>query len=59
MQYTVIQVRPQDVEKEINAMAAMGWRVISQSESKWEIKQCFGCSNTVDSIVNVIMGKER
>lgn len=58
MQYTVVSTRPQDVEKKINAMAAQGWKVVSQSESKWEIKKCFGFSNQVDSVINVIMVKE-
>lgn len=58
MQYTVVQVQPKDVQAKINAMAAQGWTVVSSSESKWEIRKCFGLSNTVDSIMNVIMAKE-
>ena len=58
MQYTVIQTQPKDLEKKINAMAAQGWKVISQSESTWPIKKCFGFSNYVDSVINVTMGKE-
>lgn len=58
MQYTVIQVQPKDVEKKVNAMAAQGWKVVSHSESKWEIRKCFGLSNKVDSIMNVIMAKD-
>lgn len=58
MQYTVVQVQPKDVQAKINAMAAQGWKVVSSSESKWEIRKCFGLSNTVDSIMNVIMCKE-
>ena len=57
MPYTVVQTRPEEVEKKINAHAAQGWRVVSQSESKWEIKKCFGLSNTVDSVINVILEK--
>lgn len=58
MQYTVVQVQPKDVQAKINAMAAQGWKVVSSSESKWEIRKCFGFSNTVDSVMNVIMVKE-
>lgn len=56
--YTVIQVRPKDAQKQINALAAQGWKVVSSSESTWVIKKCFGFSNTVDSILNVILVKE-
>lgn len=58
MQYTVIQVQPKDAEAKINAMAAQGWKVVSQSESKWEIRKCLGFSNTVDSVMNITMVKE-
>lgn len=58
MQYTLIQCQPKDAEKKINALAAEGWKVVSQSESTWVIKKCFGCSNYVDSIINVILVKE-
>lgn len=56
--YTVIQVRPKDAQKQINALAAQGWKVVSSSESTWVIKKCLGFSNTVDSILNVILVKE-
>lgn len=58
MRYTVVQTTPQEVEKKINALATQGWKVVSQSESKWEIRRCFGFSNSVDSVINVIMAKE-
>ena len=58
MQYTVLQIRPEEAEKKINALAAQGWKVVSSSESKWEIRKCFGLSNTVDSVINVILVKE-
>lgn len=58
MHYTVVQTTPQEVEKKINALAAQGWKVVSQSESKWEIRKCCGFSNRVDSVINVIMAKE-
>lgn len=58
MSYTVVQARPEEIQKKVNALAAQGWRVVSQSESKWEIRKCCGFSNTVDSVINVIMVKE-
>lgn len=58
MQYTVLQVQPKDVEKKLNALAMQGWKVVSSSESTWTIKKCFGLSNTVDSIINIILVKD-
>ena len=58
MQYTILQCRPKDAEKKLNALAAEGWKVVSQSESTWEIKKCFGFSNVVDSIINITLVKE-
>ena len=58
MQYTVLQVQPKAAEKKLNELAAQGWKVVSSSESTWTIKKCFGCSNYVDSIINVILVKE-
>lgn len=58
MQYIVIQCQPKDAQKKLNALAADGWKVVFQSESTWEIKKCFGLSNTVDSIINIILVKE-
>ncbi len=58
MKYTVLQCRPKDAEREINKLAAQGWKVVSSSESVWEIKKCFGLSNTVDSIITIVLGKE-
>lgn len=58
MQYTVVETTPNEAQKKINALAAQGWKVISQSESKWEIRKCCGFSNRIDSVINVIMGKE-
>ena len=57
-QYTNLQVRPKDLEKKVNALAAQGWRVVAQSESTWIIRKCCGLSNTVDSIINVTLEKE-
>ena len=57
MQYVHLEVRPKDFEKKVNALAAEGWKVISQSESTWTIHKCCGLSNTVDSIINVTLGK--
>ena len=58
MQYTILQCRPKDAEKKLNVLAADGWRVVSQSESTWEIKKCFGLSNTVDSIINITLARD-
>jgi len=58
MKYTLIQCKPNEAEKKINALAAQGWKVVSQSESTWTFKKCFGLSSTVDSLLNVIMVKE-
>ena len=57
MQYIHLEVRPKDFEKKVNALAAEGWKVVSQSESTWTIHKCCGLSNTVDSIINVTLGK--
>lgn len=56
--YMVLQVQPKDAEKKLNELAAQGWKVVSSSESTWTIKKCFGCSNYVDSIINIILVKE-
>lgn len=58
MKYVCIQARPKDLEKRLNALAEEGWKVVSQSESTWVIKKCFGLSNTVDSIINVTLVRE-
>ncbi len=58
MKYTVLQVRPKEVNKKVNELAAQGWKVVSSSESVWIIRKCFGLSKTEDSIINVIMSKE-
>lgn len=58
MTYTVVQVRPAELEKKVNALAAQGWRVVAQSETAWPIKKCFGFSTTVDAIINVTLCKE-
>ena len=58
MQYTILQCRPKDAEKKLNALAADGWKVVSQSESTWTIQKCFGFSNVVDSIINITLVKE-
>ena len=58
MQYTVISARPKDLEKKLNQLAADGWKVVSQSETAWVIKKCFGLSNTTDAIINVTLVKE-
>lgn len=58
MQYIVIQSRPKGVEKRLNALAQEGWKVVSSSESTWVITKCFGLSNAVDSIINIILAKE-
>ena len=57
MVYTHLEVRPKDFDKKVNAMAQQGWKVVSQSESTWEIHKCCGLSNTVDSIINVTLAK--
>ena len=56
--YTVLQVQPKDAQKKLNELAAQGWRVVSSSESTWTIRKCFGLSNTVDSILNIILVKD-
>ena len=58
MKYIVVQLRPKEAEKKLNEYAAAGWRVVSSSESTWTIKKCFGFSNTVDSLLNIILCKE-
>ena len=58
MQYTILQCRPKDAEKKLNALAANGWRVVSQSESTWAIKKCFGLSKPIDTILNIILVKD-
>ena len=58
MQYTILQCRPKDAEKKLNALAAEGWKVVAQSESTWVIKRCFGLSNVLDSIINITLVKE-
>lgn len=58
MIYTVLQCRPKDAEKKLNALANEGWRVVAQSESTWTIKRCFGLSHEVDSILNITLVKE-
>lgn len=57
MEYCLLEVRPKDFEKKVNALAAQGWKVISQSESTWTIRKCCGFSTTVDSIINVTLGR--
>lgn len=56
--YTLVQCKPNEAEKKINALAAQGWKVVSQSESAWTFNKCFGLSTTVDSLLNVILAKE-
>ena len=58
MKYTLIQCQPKEAEKKINALAAQGYKVVSQSESVWTIRKCFGLSVTVDAILNIILVKE-
>lgn len=57
MQYTILQVRPAEAEKKLNALAAQGWKVVSSSESTWVFSKCFGLSNTRDSMLNIILVK--
>lgn len=57
MEYTHLEVRPKDFDKKVNALAAEGWKVVAQSESAWVINKCCGLSNTVDSIINVTLGR--
>ncbi len=57
MQYTVLQVRPAEAEKKLNALAAQGWTVVSSSESTWTFSKCFGLSHTTDSMLNIILVK--
>lgn len=56
--YTILQVRPKDAEKKLNALAQQGWKVVSSSESTWVVSKCLGLSKTVDSIINIILVKE-
>lgn len=58
MKYTTLQCRPKEAEKKLNALAAEGWKVVSQSETAWPIKKCFGLSNEVDAIINFTLAKE-
>ncbi len=58
MKYTVLQCRPKEAEKKLNALAAEGWTVVSQSEYAWPIKKCFGLSTEVDSIINFTLVRE-
>lgn len=58
MQYTLLQVRPNEAEKKINALAAQGWKVVCSSESTWTFSKCFGLSNTRDSMLNIILVRE-
>ena len=58
MKYTILQCQPKDAEKKLNTLAESGWRVVSQSESVWTIKKCFGLSNVVDSIVTFTLVKD-
>ena len=58
MKYTVLMCRPKDAEKKLNALASEGWKVVSQSETAWPIKTCFGLSHTVDAIINFTLVKE-
>lgn len=57
MQYTILQVKPAEAEKKLNALAAQGWKVVSSSESTWTFAKCFGLSHTVDSLLNIILVK--
>ena len=57
MQYTILQVRPAEAEKKLNALAAQGWKVVSSIESTWVFSKCFGLSNTRDSMLNIILVK--
>ena len=58
MKYIVLQCRPKEAEKKLNALANEGWKVVAQSETPWTIKKCFGFSNEVDSIINFTLAKE-
>ena len=58
MKYTVLQCRPKDAEKKLNALAAQGWKVVAQSETAWPIKKCFGLSRDVDAIINFTLVME-
>ncbi len=57
VEYCLLEVRPKDFEQKVNALATQGWKVISQSESTWTIRKCCGLSTTVDSIINVTLGR--
>lgn len=59
MKYIVVQCKPKDAEKKLNTLAEQGWRVVSQSESTWSFSKCFGLSNSVDSVLNIVMCKEQ
>ena len=56
--YTVLQVKPADAQKKLDALAAQGWKVVSSSESTWTFNKCFGLSSSVDSLINIILVKE-
>lgn len=58
MEYKILQCRPKEAEKKLNALAAEGWKVVSQSETAWTIKKCFGLSSEVDAIINFTLVKE-
>lgn len=58
MQYKVIQCRPKEADKMLAALANQGWRVVSQSESTWTIRHCFGLCNEVDSVINYTLARE-
>ena len=58
MTYTVLQCRPKEAEKKLNALAKEGWKVVAQSETARPIKKCFGLSNEVDAIINYTLVKE-
>lgn len=56
--YTILQVKPGEAEKKLNALAQQGWKVVSQSESTWTFNKCFGLSHSVDSLLNIVLEKE-
>ena len=58
MRYTLLQCEPKDLETKLNALAAQGWRVVSQSETTWSSSKCFGLFESVDSVINVILVKQ-
>ena len=59
MEYKFLSVQPKNAEKAINQLAAQGWKVVSQSESTWTIKKCFGFSGEIDAIINFTLVKEK